>query len=226
MRVIHRQSKEMADIITDVRVLIDSLQDTYTLEARNLADVIDSEATKVQELTADDIEFETNVSDDTAVMADELLPRVFRNLFSNAIDHNDKQIPRITVSATASDNTVTVRVTDNGPGMPPAMQERLFKRSHRADHGLGLYLVRELLERYGGDIDLVETGPEGTTFEILLHRATDEQATEAGTPPSIGPLSLRSSTPLKNDESSERFLYRPNRGWNSSSAKRLNQSTR
>lgn len=81
-----------------------------------------------------------------------------------------------------SDDIVTVRVGDNGPGISPLMRETLFEQSQRADHGLGLYLVRELVVRYGGNIDLVETGQDGSTFEILLHRATEtEKASEAPT---------------------------------------------
>ena len=50
-------------------------------------------------------------------------------------------------------------------------QETLFERNMGADHGLGLYLVRTLIERYGGTVELTETGPEGSTFTVELPRA-------------------------------------------------------
>lgn len=113
-------------------------------------------------------------------MADDLLPRVFGNLLSNAVEHNDDAVPRISVTVTEWVDEVTVRIADDGPGIPASERETLFERSERADHGLGLYIVGELVERYGGRVELVETGPDGTTFDVTLDRvpgsAVDDEA--------------------------------------------------
>lgn len=171
LETIHRQSTEMSKVITDVRVLLESLQDTYTLEERDLSAVLTDALANVQAKTETPIEVEADVPDGVAVMADDLLPRVFGNLFSNAVEHNDGPAPRISVTVTEWVDEVTVRIADDGPGIPAAERETLFERSTRADHGLGLYIVGELVDRYGGRVELVETGPDGTTFDVTLNRA-------------------------------------------------------
>lgn len=48
------------------------------------------------------------------------------------------------------DEIVELAVTDRGPGIDPAVQDELFERYHGDDHGLGLALVRQVAEAYGG----------------------------------------------------------------------------
>jgi signal transduction histidine kinase len=65
-----------------------------------------------------------------------------------------------------------VRLTDNGPGVPERLRERLFQPfagSGRPDStGLGLAIARELAQAHGGDLTLTKSGPEGSTFELRL----------------------------------------------------------
>lgn len=105
--------------------------------------------------------------------ADGLLERVFSNLLLNAVKHNDRSAPRIRVSVETDDETATVHVADNGPGVPEGQRDTLFERDtdRGSSHGLGLYLVRTLVERYGGSVELTETGPEGSVFTVTLPSA-------------------------------------------------------
>lgn len=171
LETIHRQSREMAKVITDVRVLLESIQDTYSLAERDLSETLADELANVQAKTEGEIQVEATIPEDVVVVADDLLPRVFGNLFSNAVEHNDDPNPRLSVTVTEWVDEVTVRVADDGPGIPAAEREALFERSRRADHGLGLYIVGTLVERYGGSIELAETGPDGTAFDVTLQRA-------------------------------------------------------
>ncbi|NGM71380.1 sensor histidine kinase [Natronolimnobius sp. AArcel1] len=172
LSVIYQQSEEMATIITDVRILIASIQGTGSLEARNLSRVLTEELEKVQ--AREEVEVTANIPDDIFVEADDLLPRVFRNLFSNAVKHNDSPMPKIEVAVEEWSDTVEVRVADNGPGIPESKQASLFESSMEANHGIGLYLVHELLLRYGGNIKLVETGTNGTEFKVEFGRPAKE----------------------------------------------------
>jgi signal transduction histidine kinase len=65
-----------------------------------------------------------------------------------------------------------IRIADDGPGIPPRLSERLFEPfvSGRASEGtgLGLTISRELAVLNGGALNLLETGPRGTTFELRL----------------------------------------------------------
>ena len=74
-----------------------------------------------------------------------------------------------------------IRVTDDGSGVDPEVRPGLFERpeSGTGDHGYGLYLVDALCSQCGGDLELTETGADGTTFTVTLPRAAPPGATEA-----------------------------------------------
>lgn len=89
------------------------------------------------------------------VRANEMLASVFRNLLTNAITHNDKDEPQVTITAVTVDGEVEVAVADNGPGIPEDQKERMFAKGVRGDGastGIGLYLVDRLVTNYGGDV--------------------------------------------------------------------------
>jgi signal transduction histidine kinase len=105
------------------------------------------------------------------------LHRILVNLMRNArqaieSDPARDRKGRITVRAEASDGLVAVRITDDGPGIPERLAGRLFEAfvSGRASEGtgLGLTISRELAANHGGELRLLDTGPEGTTFELRL----------------------------------------------------------
>jgi nitrogen-specific signal transduction histidine kinase len=75
---------------------------------------------------------------------------------------------------------------DDGPGLPEEVQHRLFVEKPAGKGvgaGLGLAIAWELARNHGGDLTLVETGPAGTVFRLVLpHRGMDLDAAEP-TPP-------------------------------------------
>lgn len=112
---------------------------------------------------------------DVSVVAGEMLNRVFRNLFENAIEHNTGEVT-ITVSATTDAETVSITVTDDGEGIPRADRETLFEPPISGDHGYGMFLTKNLIEMYNGTLHLATTGDSGTTFRIELMAAGVESA--------------------------------------------------
>ena len=106
------------------------------------------------------------------------LHRVLLNLMRNArqaIEGDEARVGRkgvVRVGAAAEGGMTVIRVADNGPGIPPRLSERLFDPfvSGRSSDGtgLGLTISRELAVSHGGDLALVDTGPDGTTFELRL----------------------------------------------------------
>ncbi|MCY4730194.1 PAS domain S-box protein [Natronomonas gomsonensis] len=159
-----------------------------TKTARDLANVmLQSEAEKQQMSLSHALENqveETRTGDsvsivtidgsipDVSVRADNMLDAVFRNLLQNAIQHNDKDVPRVAVTAEETDTSVRVRIADNGPGVPDSRKDEIFARGEKglesAGSGLGLYLVKTLVDRYGGDVWVEDAEPEGAVFVVEL----------------------------------------------------------
>jgi signal transduction histidine kinase len=114
-----------------------------------------------------------------SVLADELLGSVFRNVLKNAVQHNDKPVPEVVVRAEVGADAVSVRVADNGPGIPEERLETVFGRGRKGldseGTGIGLYLVRTVVERYGGSVGVENREPEGAVFTIELPRADTDR---------------------------------------------------
>jgi signal transduction histidine kinase len=103
------------------------------------------------------------------------LEQLFQNLISNALKYRSNQPPRINITAQITQEGWLFSVADNGIGIPPEYQERIFgifKRLHTADQysgtGIGLAICKRIVERYHGRI-WVESGPgKGSTFHFNL----------------------------------------------------------
>ncbi|WP_372783453.1 sensor histidine kinase [Phenylobacterium sp.] len=153
-----------------------------------LAAAIESAAEEAR-LTERNVALTCNIGAAEQVSADpDQLHRILANLLRNAreaIEHQERRRApgRISVTLSRSAEASLVRVTDNGPGVPDRVQERLFQPfagSGRPDGaGLGLAIARELAQGHGGDLTLAATGPKGSTFELRLPGVPPPAATPA-----------------------------------------------
>ena len=104
------------------------------------------------------------------------LLEVFQNLFDNAVKfRGDEPDPRIEVTAEAQGDRVLCRVRDNGIGIRPAYQAQIFEVFTRLDNrvdgtGIGLALVRRIIEVHGGRIWVESDEGAGSTFLFTLPR--------------------------------------------------------
>ena len=159
-----------------------------TQTARDIADVLLSDATETRRIDLEatlesevdevrssypdsEITLESPVPS-VRIAADGMLPSVFENLLKNAIQHNDKDVAEVTVSATEREGTATVRVADNGPGIPDDHKDVIFGKGQKgldsAGTGMGLYLVDTLVTGYGGRVWVEDDEPEGSVFVVEL----------------------------------------------------------
>lgn len=187
----------LADEATDERAayaerLLDSTDHAIelTVTARDVADVVltateQREPVDLQDVLAHEVDDVRTAYPGAAITvegslpaasveADEMLGSLFRNVLKNAVQHSDKPVAEVTVSATAAEETVTVRIADNGPGIPAEVVADVVGEGDRRlgseAGGIGLYLVRTLLDRYGGAIDIETNEPEGTVVVLELPR--------------------------------------------------------
>lgn len=107
-----------------------------------------------------------------------LLRDVLLNLLSNALTYHDGHPPRVHVTATRDADMVRVSVRDEGIGLPPEHHEEvfdLFKRLHHPSRypgtGIGLSLVKRIVERHGGDVGVESSPGEGSTFWFTVPAA-------------------------------------------------------
>jgi two-component system sensor histidine kinase KdpD len=107
---------------------------------------------------------------------------VLVNLLENAVKYTPAGTP-ILVAAHQIPGAIEISVHDDGPGIPPESQARLFDKFYRAysattvpGSGIGLAISKGLVEAHGGQIR-VESGPEiGTTFRFTLPLSTQPNA--------------------------------------------------
>ena len=115
-----------------------------------------------------------DISPDLEVDADgEQLLRVLINLGRNAAQALEgRPDGQVTISALRADDGVAIDVSDNGSGIPEQVLKHLFEafagRGRIGGSGLGLAIARELARGHGGDVVMLRTGPEGTTFRITI----------------------------------------------------------
>jgi signal transduction histidine kinase len=114
----------------------------------------------------------------TAVRGD--LENILGNLLSNAVKYT-REGGRITAELDAIEEAYRLRVRDTGIGIPAASLPNLFREYYRAPNareltrhgtGLGLALIKKLVEKYGGKIRVESRVDEGSLFEVVLPEST------------------------------------------------------
>lgn len=124
-----------------------------------------------------DIEIDTDIAENIMVKADEeLLYLVWNNLFSNAFKFT-KPGGTVSVSLSATANHAIVQVKDTGCGMSPEVGAHIFEKFYQGDtshsaqgNGLGLALVKRVVDIMQGEISVESIVGRGTTFTVKIRR--------------------------------------------------------
>ncbi len=125
------------------------------------------------------IELETDVEEDIIVCQDaELLSLVWNNLFSNAIKFCNEN-GKVSVTVKRENEQVMIAVSDTGCGMDAETGKRIFDKFYQGDtshatqgNGLGLALVKRVIDIVGGDVTVQSVLGEGTTFKVFLEEVS------------------------------------------------------
>ena len=124
------------------------------------------------------IEIETDIAESVLVSADaELLSLVWNNLFSNAFKFTEDG-GKVSLVLTADEKYATVKVTDTGCGMSAEVGAHIFEKFYQGDtshaaqgNGLGLALVKRVVDIMQGEIAVESTIGVGTTFTVKIRRS-------------------------------------------------------
>ena len=123
------------------------------------------------------IEIETDIAEDVKVKADaELLSLVWNNLFSNAFKFTEAG-GTVSVSLAATSHHAIVKVRDTGCGMTPEIGAHIFEKFYQGDtshstqgNGLGLALVKRVVDIMQGEINVESTVGKGKTFTVKIEK--------------------------------------------------------
>ena len=170
---------EISRNIGELDQLIDEILLASRLDARE-ADMGTVEAVDLTGLAAEECargNAELDAGGDSVVVQGvaKLLRRVLRNLLENARRYSDGEI-RVNVGVQG--DRAVLKVSDQGPGIPPDQRERIFEPFYRLPGasernggvGLGLSLVQSIVTRHHGEIRCEDTPGGGATFVVILPR--------------------------------------------------------
>uniref|UniRef100_UPI00286E15D2 PAS domain-containing protein n=1 Tax=Chamaesiphon sp. VAR_69_metabat_338 TaxID=2964704 RepID=UPI00286E15D2 len=117
-----------------------------------------------------------------------LLYQVFTNLISNAFKHHDRPDGSVRISSTERDDFYEFAIADNGPGIPPGDRDRIFVIFQAANpqknpdsSGVGLSIVKKIVEAESGTIRLESELGQGTTFYFTWPKRSPTVASEPRT---------------------------------------------
>ena len=183
-----RSSRRMRRLVADLLVLARADAGREVPRAPvDLAAVAREAATEAAALSADHpVSIDAPEPVTVEGVADDL-HRLAGNLVENAFIHTRAGTP-VTVSVRRAGESAVLDVSDRGPGVPPAMRERVFERFARGGNdaapgggsGLGLAIVRAVAESHGGSVELGDAEGGGARFTVTLPVGAARSVSAAG----------------------------------------------
>ncbi len=182
LQIIHRNAKAQVRIIDDILDVSRIIAGKFAIEPRpsNLVDIVNQAVDAVRaSAAAKSVTIQTSFERQLCLLvADpERLQQVIWNLLSNSVKFTPSG-GTISVSVRQTDEAITLRVSDTGVGIEPSFLPYVFDRFRQADPastrsagglGLGLALVKHIVELHRGTVDVVSAGRgKGATFTIQL----------------------------------------------------------
>ncbi|RUM33378.1 MAG: hypothetical protein DSY33_04555 [Archaeoglobus sp.] len=158
------------ELINNIKEVESALYEDRGLSCINIKNIISK---VVDAIKNNNVYIKVNV-DDCFVVADEFIYSVFENLLNNAVIHNDEDYKMISIESKCYDDYIEIRIADNGPGIPDEVKDEVFKKGFKFGSsgrtGIGLYLVKSLMEKYGGSVELKDNKPRGSLFILRFRR--------------------------------------------------------
>ena len=184
-KAISETSRRLANLITNILKLnklenqqIYPTAKTYDLTEQLCQCLLAFESTWEKK----ELDIQTDLEENVLVNSDEeLLSLVWNNLFSNAMKFTEPH-GTVSLSLKTEGDYAVVAVSDTGCGISPEVGKHIFEKFYQGDtshatqgNGLGLALVKRVMDIVGGDISVSSQVGKGSTFTVKLRRAKDEE---------------------------------------------------
>jgi len=168
-----KAAEEASEIIEKVKMLVKAQKEEIKpVKAKDSLNKAIKLSRSISEANGIKIELQSKVKV-SKVLAGSLLDRVFYNIIENAIKHSDAT--KIQVDFEKTDDEVICIIEDNGRGIDNAEKEKVLEKGYTTDQvngtGIGLFLVKTLLETYGGDLKVKDSELGGARFDVYLQKA-------------------------------------------------------
>ncbi|MHA1303157.1 MAG: ATP-binding protein, partial [Candidatus Heimdallarchaeaceae archaeon] len=159
-------------LIEEMSTLEESMETGQKLKVMRAEDVVNK---VIVSNIGEKVDF--NLSGTGEVLADEVLISVFANLVSNAIKHG--KADKISIDIKTNEDNVEIVVKDNGIGIHDDIKHRIFNQSfshgESAGTGLGLFIVKKAMEKYGGDVVVSDNDPNGAVFTLTFPKVNNNK---------------------------------------------------
>lgn len=200
--VVREQADEVTELVERAGAIAAAVSENDDVGCVDLAAVVGEVVDQVA--ATYDVEIRTDLPDAAPVAANDAVESVVTNLVENAAEHGtpgvraaargvgrppsdggrdrtavaedagERAASQIEVAVANRDESVRLRVADDGPGVPDSRKRELFESDSEDRHGGGLHLVKTLVESYGGDVWVEDAEAGGAAFVVDLPRAGDE----------------------------------------------------
>lgn len=190
IKTIYNKANDMDRLINELTVYsgIDNNRIPYNFHRINVADYFGDCVEEVG-LDLESKNIELNYSNlapaDTVVIADpEQMKKVINNIISNSVKYMDKQHGQIDIRILDEVDSIRIEIEDNGKGIAQKDLQRIFERFYRTDasrnsaqggSGIGLSIVKKIVEDHGGYIWATSKEGEGTCMHFVLRKYIELQ---------------------------------------------------
>lgn len=188
LSVIHSENKFMSHLVNDLLTLarMDNGQILLEKSFLDLSEVAVDAIDRLSPVAArKDVKLETGKLPEARMLGDrQTLLQMIRNLIENAIKYTQGNEKIVKIETGVTNNQAWIRVSDNGPGIPPEHLSHLFDRFYRVDQartrdsddasnsnyqsgsGLGLSIVQWIAHAHGGEVNVKSSPGNGSSFEV------------------------------------------------------------
>ena len=177
LEVVEKQGRRMSRLIGDMLDYsrMDLSADRYPMEDLDFSALVEETAGALKPVGASRVRYQVAVEEGIHIEGNAgLLSRLLQNLVSNAYRYG-KEDGVIQVALQRQEGGCRLSVRDDGPGIPPEEQERIFERFYRSDAsrsvqgtGLGLSLVKKIAELHGAEVKLESKTGQGSCFMVFF----------------------------------------------------------